>query len=621
MKDLDDISGNYPKEETSTHLDGAVENSMSEIKNGERRHLISKMAKNFTEEDKEELDRKIREMIASEKFKKGKEKFQKFPAGVRNNLETCPVLQHESQEKRTKTQIRSFTKWVNKQLEKGKFSSISAVTRDFSDGKSLLNLISVLFAREIRRNHGELTTFKIRDNIAHAIEIIESYNIDLVNIDADEIINRNIKLTLGLTWSLILRSIATFTDNTDSNFKAVLLNWCKECTKDYDNAKIEDFSTSWKNGLAFNAILHHFSPSFDYKSLSPSNDHHNLKHAFDLAEKKYKIAPLLDVTDLTDNILPDEKSIITYLSDYYLKLECLNFKSHLEKGKQCISSANRKICEDITSYDKLYHQIYTSLREKESLQKEISELIEKHRKIDNLDDNLMKLSSLYGDLQTAFPIFCSKEFITENSLDKLLEMHLKTLIIYKIIIYYEQVSSKHPDPCFNLIKTELNELKDHLDILSTKVRYEEHKTDYSTQETSELFHNCLNILKKKEAGATKPVAGLYSEKIKFLTLLAQHKKYSNYRLNTAIRLFQTYDTTQKGCISTSDMKNCCAVLDISLPKDMGNIVDAVAREAEEFELTFDYTEYINHVKAEFAKQEKKYLQLVEENVQIHNNVQ
>lgn len=39
-----------------------------------------------------------------------------------------------------------------------------------------------------------------------------------------------------------------------------LLEWCKDVTKDYPNVKVTNLTTSWRNGMAFCAIIHHFMP-------------------------------------------------------------------------------------------------------------------------------------------------------------------------------------------------------------------------------------------------------------------------------------------------------------------------------------------------------------------------
>ena len=64
---------------------------------------------------------------------------------------------------------------------------------------------------------------------------------------------------------------------------------------DYDNVRIENMSTSFRNGLAFCAIIHHFRPHLlDYDSLPPANVLINNRLAFSLAESELGIASLLD---------------------------------------------------------------------------------------------------------------------------------------------------------------------------------------------------------------------------------------------------------------------------------------------------------------------------------------
>ncbi|XP_075452269.1 EH domain-binding protein 1 isoform X9 [Ascaphus truei] len=62
------------------------------------------------------------------------------------------------------------------------------------------------------------------------------------------------------------------------NASQSLLVWCKEVTKTYRGVKITNFTTSWRNGLAFCAILHHFRPDLiDYKTLNPQDIKENNK--------------------------------------------------------------------------------------------------------------------------------------------------------------------------------------------------------------------------------------------------------------------------------------------------------------------------------------------------------
>lgn len=51
------------------------------------------------------------------------------------------------------------------------------------------------------------------------------------------------------------------------------------------NIQIDNFSTSWSNGLAFCALIHHFLPdAFEYDSLRPEERRKNFELAFRVAE-------------------------------------------------------------------------------------------------------------------------------------------------------------------------------------------------------------------------------------------------------------------------------------------------------------------------------------------------
>ncbi|XP_044519313.1 EH domain-binding protein 1 isoform X8 [Gracilinanus agilis] len=82
------------------------------------------------------------------------------------------------------------------------------------------------------------------------------------------------------------------------NASQSLLVWCKEVTKNYRGVKITNFTTSWRNGLSFCAILHHFRPDLiDYKSLNPQDIKENNKKAYD-GFASIGISRLLEPSDM-----------------------------------------------------------------------------------------------------------------------------------------------------------------------------------------------------------------------------------------------------------------------------------------------------------------------------------
>ncbi|XP_034966340.2 EH domain-binding protein 1 isoform X3 [Zootoca vivipara] len=98
-----------------------------------------------------------------------------------------------------------------------------------------------------------------------------------------------------------------------TNASQSLLAWCKEVTKNYRGVKITNFTTSWRNGLSFCAILHHFRPDLiDYKSLNPQDIKENNKKAYD-GFASLGISRLLEPSDMVLLAIPDKLTVMTYL--------------------------------------------------------------------------------------------------------------------------------------------------------------------------------------------------------------------------------------------------------------------------------------------------------------------
>lgn len=97
-----------------------------------------------------------------------------------------------------------------------------------------------------------------------------------------------------------------------------LLKWCQAQTKKYKNVKINDMSTSWKSGLGFCAIIHHYRPDLiDYSSLLPKDHLANLQLAFNVAEEHLGIPPQMSASEMALKEVPDTLMIVSYVSQYH----------------------------------------------------------------------------------------------------------------------------------------------------------------------------------------------------------------------------------------------------------------------------------------------------------------
>ncbi|NWT55930.1 SMTL2 protein, partial [Erythrocercus mccallii] len=107
-----------------------------------------------------------------------------------------------------------------------------------------------------------------------------------------------------------------------SSIKQILLDWCRSKTIGYKHIDLQNFSSSWNDGMAFCALVHSFFPeAFDYNKLDPANRKQNFELAFTTAEKMAHCDRLIEVEDMmVMGHKPDPMCVFTYVQSLYSHL-------------------------------------------------------------------------------------------------------------------------------------------------------------------------------------------------------------------------------------------------------------------------------------------------------------
>uniref|UniRef100_A0A2K6NUV9 F-actin cross-linking protein n=1 Tax=Rhinopithecus roxellana TaxID=61622 RepID=A0A2K6NUV9_RHIRO len=234
-----------------------------------------------------------------------------------------------------KQQRKTFTAWCNSHLRKAG-TQIENIEEDFRNGLKLMLLLEVISGERLPKpDRGKMRFHKIA-NVNKALDYIASKGVKLVSIGAEEIVDGNVKMTLGMIWTIILRFAIQDISVEETSAKEGLLLWCQRKTAPYRNVNIQNFHTSWKDGLGLCALIHRHRPDLiDYSKLNKDDPIGNINLAMEIAEKHLDIPKMLDAEDLVYTARPDERAIMTYVSCYY----------HAFAGVQKAETAANRICK------------------------------------------------------------------------------------------------------------------------------------------------------------------------------------------------------------------------------------------------------------------------------------
>ncbi|KAM6427580.1 spectrin beta chain, non-erythrocytic 4 isoform 1-T1 [Liasis olivaceus] len=302
-------------------------------------------------------------------------------------------------DERDAVQKKTFTKWINSHL--GQVSCrIGDLYTDLRDGYLLTKLLEVLSGEQLPKpTRGRMRIHSL-ENVDKALQFLKEQRVHLENVGSHDIVDGNHRLTLGLIWTIILRfqiqviNIETEDSRETRSAKDALLLWCQMKTAGYPEVNIQNFTTSWRDGLAFSALIHKHRPDIiDFKKLTKSNAVYNLQQAFNTAEQQLGLAKLLDPEDVNVEH-PDEKSVLTYVVSFYHYFS--KMKALAVEGKRI-----GKVLDQVLEIEKIIERY-------ESLASELLEWIEITIPIITSQKFANSLAGVQQQLQ-AFTAFCTLE--------------------------------------------------------------------------------------------------------------------------------------------------------------------------------------------------------------------
>uniref|UniRef100_A0A8C8G4L5 Calponin-homology (CH) domain-containing protein n=1 Tax=Oncorhynchus tshawytscha TaxID=74940 RepID=A0A8C8G4L5_ONCTS len=222
-----------------------------------------------------------------------------------------------------KIQQNTFTRWCNEHL-KCINKSITDLQKDVGDGLKLIGLLEVLSQKKMYRKHHNRPNFRQMklENVSVALEFLDGEHIKLVSIDSKAIVDGNLKLILGLIWTLILHysiSMPMWEDEDDEEAKELtpkqrLLGWIRNKVPELP---INNFHRDWRDGKALGALVDNCAPGLcpDWQAWDPNQPVENAREAMQQADDWLGVPQVINPEEIVDPEV-DEQSMMTYLSQF-----------------------------------------------------------------------------------------------------------------------------------------------------------------------------------------------------------------------------------------------------------------------------------------------------------------
>uniref|UniRef100_A0A1I7ZWA7 Calponin-homology (CH) domain-containing protein n=1 Tax=Steinernema glaseri TaxID=37863 RepID=A0A1I7ZWA7_9BILA len=212
-----------------------------------------------------------------------------------------------------KVQESTFIQWANFLFEDNPVKDV----KDLVDPKFLTYVTQLITGTTIPKTNNRQIDISIAIATIFPDEDEKAHQLNL-----PELMDGVPKTVLQLTWQIMHAFWRKFAPEgaRDRKLAEAIKEWCLEATANYEEVAISDFTSSWRDGFAFNALLHSYDHSLvDMEAIREMRGDERLENAFQIAYTKFNVPKLLHAKDLHSEHL-DLKSVVCYLMTLYLSL-------------------------------------------------------------------------------------------------------------------------------------------------------------------------------------------------------------------------------------------------------------------------------------------------------------
>lgn len=235
-------------------------------------------------------------------------------------------------------QHKTFTRWANNVLSE-RMIKVESLVDDIKDGLKLHALIELLAEKTLPKvNQKPKMKLHKLENLNKCINFLtKEEGLKLVNIGAEDLEGGDVKIVLGLIWTLILHYQISG-DAKEGSPKYELLQWVKAQCKPYGiGQELTGFKKGWSDGKVVSALTDSLGPGcINMDEIDEMGPYESTQNAMVVAEDKFYIPKVMDSIDLVES--PEEHSIMTYVSYFRDYLKNLQKRQLTEiKASECIA--------------------------------------------------------------------------------------------------------------------------------------------------------------------------------------------------------------------------------------------------------------------------------------------